>query len=107
MTKFYLEVPLLALVGAAMLAHPNDASAVTVEVTRKCEALTSSRLLKKSVCERGWSVILCIWLIPLGWGMRCAAKISDRKGFSATCGWSGAFRPIIRCERSVSWLTRR
>lgn len=41
MTKFYLEVPLLALVGAVMLAHPNDASAVTVEVTRKCEALTS------------------------------------------------------------------
>lgn len=31
----------LALVCAAMLSHTNDASAVTVEVARKCQALTS------------------------------------------------------------------
>ena len=42
-----------------------------------------------------------------GLGLRCAAKICNRKGFLATCGWSSAFRLIIRCERSASWLTRR
>ena len=40
-------------------------------------------------------------------GMRCAAKINDRKVFSATCDWRRVSRRIIRCGRSASLLTRR
>ena len=40
-------------------------------------------------------MILCICLIPLGWGLRCAAKISDRKGFFS----------YIRLERRDSGRT--
>jgi hypothetical protein len=39
--KILFGSALLALVCAAMLAHTNDASAVTVEVARNCQALTS------------------------------------------------------------------
>ncbi|MET4331704.1 hypothetical protein ABIB80_007564 [Bradyrhizobium sp. i1.15.2] len=37
--------------------------------------------------------------------MRCAGQISGRKVYSVTCGWSSAFRRIIRCVRSATWLT--
>ena len=39
--KILFGIASLTLVCAAMLAHTNDASAVTAEVARKCQALTS------------------------------------------------------------------
>jgi hypothetical protein len=40
-TSLKLECALLALICVALGAAPNRASAVTVEVARKCEALTA------------------------------------------------------------------
>ena len=37
----HINRALLALIGAAILAHINASSAITVEVARKCHALTS------------------------------------------------------------------
>jgi len=39
--KILFGIASLTLVCAAMLAHTNDASAITVEVARKCQASTS------------------------------------------------------------------
>jgi hypothetical protein len=74
----------LLLRAKADSANPTDRSA------------PATSRLKKSFCEGGLSVILCMDLIPLGWGGQCAAKINDRKAFSATCEWSGS-RRTIRC----------
>ncbi len=39
--KILFGIAALTLVCTAMFAHINDASAITVEVARKCQALTS------------------------------------------------------------------
>ena len=39
--RILVGIASLTFVCAAMLAHTNDASAITVEVARKCQALTS------------------------------------------------------------------
>ena len=39
--KTLFGIALLTLVCAGMLAHMNDATAITMEVARKCQALTS------------------------------------------------------------------
>ena len=39
--RILVGIASLTFVCAAMLAGPNDASAITVEVARKCQALTS------------------------------------------------------------------